>query len=444
VGTTIHKGGGIYAPRCTRYLKPQINAVNDSYDLVLFTIGGNDAGFGDIASNCLTEVFGTWVRDGTKCRTALGAAEQLVSRSDSRSLRSRTDQVLSNVQSRLNPPTRSTPGKVALLTYPHLMSNDDYTFEGIKVGARLLDVSGRGEAVQRDRVSAVNQPVRINGCLQPTVVLADGTKEAFDGHEPTATIGFNTPDSVWLWHLKYPFADILHPKPAGHAAEATVAVDALTKAGVGQECAAADVFVLNRGDNGFEGPNLQTTLEGLGDVVSRSTSIPASGLGGYDVVWVVMAYEALSPTEQSQLIQYVQGGGRLYLTGERPCCEALNQSIQPVINSLVRGGGVQVGGFGRDFFGPFSVNSNAAGQIANSPYRLTGFFPDGPGGMAGLGGVDGRNVLVTDGTTTFGGVWDSADMANGRGRLVVLMDIDWLKVAERSSYVVNVREFLSR
>jgi hypothetical protein len=64
--------------------------------------------------------------------------------------------------------------------------------------------------------------------------------------------------------------------------------------------------------------------------------------------------------------------------------------------------------------------------------------------MAGLGGVTGRNVFISNGSTPIAGVWDESDMATGRGRLVVLMDIDWLKVASRTQYAVNVHEFLTR
>src|SRR5690606_8623655 len=123
----------------------------------------------------------------------------------------------------------------------------------------------------------------------------------------------------------------------------------------------------------------------------------------------VMAYEPLTIAEQEQLADYVRDGGSLYLTGERPCCEALNASITAVINSVVEGGGVTAGGFG-DISGPFTPNYNAAGSIAVSPQRLVDFYPDAPGGMAGLGGVTGRNVFISNGSRAVAGVWDESDM----------------------------------
>jgi hypothetical protein len=64
--------------------------------------------------------------------------------------------------------------------------------------------------------------------------------------------------------------------------------------------------------------------------------------------------------------------------------------------------------------------------------------------MAGLGGVTGRNVFISNGTTPIAGVWDESDMATGRGRLVVLMDINWRSTGSRTPFAVNVHEFLTR
>ena len=171
--------------------------------------------------------------------------------------------------------------------------------------------------------------------------------------------------------------------------------------------------------------------------------MPAIGLDQYTSVWVVMAYEGMTQSEISTLAGYVSGGGNLYLTGERPCCEDLNDSVQQLVNLVVRNGGVEVGDLG-DIDGPFTVNPSAAGSIAINPQVLTNFYPDAPGGMAGLGGVTGRNVFVSNGSIPVAGVWDESDMVSGQGRMVVLMDIDWLGNDSRTQWAVNVREFLSR
>jgi hypothetical protein len=120
----------------------------------------------------------------------------------------------------------------------------------------------------------------------------------------------------------------------------------------------------------------------------------------------------------------------------------MNDSSELIVNSVVRGGGVQVGGRG-NISGPFTVNPNAAGGIALNPQRLVDFIPSAPGGMAGLGGVTARNVFISNGSIPVAGVWDESDMNSGRGRLVVLMDIDWLGTASRTQYSINVYEFLT-
>ena len=38
---------------CNRYLRPQIDAIDETVDLVLVTIGGNDVGFVDIVAQCV-------------------------------------------------------------------------------------------------------------------------------------------------------------------------------------------------------------------------------------------------------------------------------------------------------------------------------------------------------------------------------------------------------
>jgi len=39
---------------CSRFVKPQYDAIDSSVDLVVMTIGGNDLGFGKIVTNCFT------------------------------------------------------------------------------------------------------------------------------------------------------------------------------------------------------------------------------------------------------------------------------------------------------------------------------------------------------------------------------------------------------
>lgn len=436
-----------YFPICRRMLRPQVWNVTADYDLVVFTIGGNDGGFANIARRCLA-IPGPAplqlvisLRDGPMCRDALDKTQDLVQRNNGRELRTRLKDVNQAIQERLNPPTRSVPGRVMLLSYPYLSVND-YSFEGIEVSKRLLDLGDRTDSIQREVMSLFN-PASPQVCAAHRSIFADGTKHEFSGHTLRAPVNIREQTESWIWEIvTTQIDDSFHPKPNGHSAESRAALDALDASGL-SGCAPSSTFVLNRADNGVEGANLETSLAALGDVVERAQALPGGDLTRFRAVWVVIAYEGLTPDEAVQLTNYVERGGHLYLTGERPCCEHLNSVNEVIINGVLRDPGVQVGGLG-DIHGPFLPNPVAAGSISLSPARLTEFAPDAPGGMAGIGNVDSRNVFISNGSVPVAAVWDESDMRTSTGRIVILMDIDWLKVPNRSQYVINVHDFLSK
>jgi hypothetical protein len=204
--------------------------------------------------------------------------------------------------------------------------------------------------------------------------------------------------------------------------------------------AGSDVLVFGSADNGVEGDNVASTLEGLGYEVERTAELPAD-VSAYDTVWYIEAYEGLSAEDEAELEAYVAGGGSLYLTGERPCCESLNVSDENILRSMLTNKDVTVGGLG-DISGPFTFNPSAEDSISTSPNTLVDFVPDSPGGMAGIGGVDSQNVFATNGAIPVGAVFDERDMAGGVGRIAVLMDIDWLVSDDRSPIIENIQNFL--
>ena len=82
-----------------------------------------------------------------------------------------------------------------------------------------------------------------------------------------------------------------------------------------------------------------------------------------------------------------------------------------------------------DLNGPFTFNTEAEDGISVDPNDLTEFPVDAPGGVIGIGGVDAPNVLASNGEVAVGGVFDEGDMKDGKGRIVLYMDIDWLAEA---------------
>lgn len=202
----------------------------------------------------------------------------------------------------------------------------------------------------------------------------------------------------------------------------------------------ASVLVFGNSDNGFERDNLAATLTGLGASVEVTGALP-DDLSSYTEIWNADAYGAFDDVAETRLVEFVERGGGLYLTGERPCCEPLNDSVERIVNSLV-GGGVTIGDQG-DIDGPFTFNPDAAGQATRLPNVLVDFVPLSPGGLVGIGGIGDRNVLASNETTAVGGVWADEDLAGGTGRLALLMDIDWLGSGDREPIIENLHSFLS-
>ena len=226
-----------YALVCERFMRPQTSSVNTGYDLVVMTLGGNDVDFSTIGTRCLAEIIWTsrWDRNKGKCDQALNAASD---KAADGSLRSRLDEAVTAVDGRLNPPSRTEKGQILLLSYPYLIGNHDYEFEGLRVGSRLKRLSDKGDSIQRDVMGAVNTTVTVGGCPKQSAVFADGTKEEFSGHEPEAAIGLDGDEDWWLWEVTLPVidgtrpsAESLHPKPEGHEAESRAAFDQLTRTG---------------------------------------------------------------------------------------------------------------------------------------------------------------------------------------------------------------------
>jgi FecR protein len=162
----------------------------------------------------------------------------------------------------------------------------------------------------------------------------------------------------------------------------------------------------------------------------NSPNLPAD-LSAFGTIWYVGAFNAISAADQTRLAQFLANGGGLYLTGERPCCQALNDSIQSFLRLVVVGGNAIVVGSQRDFFPvgdppvfPAAVfNPTARGGITRTPNVLTSWIPNLPGELFGISGA---NVLATIGDGIVSGVWSEADLAGHAGRIVLMMDINWL------------------
>jgi hypothetical protein len=175
--------------------------------------------------------------------------------------------------------------------------------------------------------------------------------------------------------------------------------------------------------------NLETILANAGFGVDTSSTLP-NNLMQYRAIWYIDT-NPLTSAQQSKLEAFVDSGRGLYLTGEADvCCTPLDNADGTVINDLVTGGGIEVGGLGGadSPSDPNPVTGNAIDSVAVNPNVLTTWTPSSPGG---IGGVAPANEFTS---TDFGGqpkptgaVWDGASLLGGAGRLAILMDINWLE-----------------
>jgi hypothetical protein len=170
---------------CKRTMDPQWDAIDESTDLVLLSIGGNDLRFKTIVEEC----FVVGVRDPHECKDAIDFARQRLG-----DVRSQTESLLRGLKERMRP-----GAKIVLNSYPYLEVNPDLTLGrrifGVgtvyPVGREVRGLGDEGERAQREAVSAVN------GQAGARVVYMDQIKALFAGHEPDGRATERNPNR-WL------------------------------------------------------------------------------------------------------------------------------------------------------------------------------------------------------------------------------------------------------
>ncbi len=207
------------------------------------------------------------------------------------------------------------------------------------------------------------------------------------------------------------------------------------------ECGAGKILLAGPGENGTEAAFVGATLQAAGYVVETRASLPDS-LDAYRQVWWFDAHVGPTTTETQQLQAFLAGGGGVYLTGERPCCEQLNDADQVIVGAVLTDS-VHVGDLG-DPGGPVTVNAGAVGGAATTPHAITSWSPAAPGGMSG---VDAENVFASADGVPVAAVWDESDMTSGTGRLAIFMDINWVqdgfRAGDADRIVINLARFLA-
>lgn len=205
------------------------------------------------------------------------------------------------------------------------------------------------------------------------------------------------------------------------------------------------------GDDAVGRSGLVPALRAMGHTVTDGTVLP-SDISGFEAVFHVGFRAQLTATERARLARFLEDGGAVHLTGERPCCDTMNDSHTAFIRAVVAGGeGITAGRQGDvlslfgDFFFPFAVNPKAKGGVAVTPNTVSQLRLVSPGGLAG---VEEENILATGfDNVPVGAIWDKDELVGRGGRLSIMMDTNWLNslaFADNLELLENLIGFMCR
>jgi lysophospholipase L1-like esterase len=192
------------------------DSVNAGYDIIMLTMGGNDAHFSDIAHYCLI----ARTRDGANCGPNLTRAEGLLAAGGT--IEQQLVKVLRAIQAR-----KRGDARVVLLGYPYLEGDPNYRLRSghfgntfIQVGQRVRHLTDLGNAMDRRVVAKLNSETSSqNYIFEPTSSLFEGPPN----HEL-----FAMKNNPARWFIQ-PFVDaalvpdanlFYHPNPTGWLQEA--------------------------------------------------------------------------------------------------------------------------------------------------------------------------------------------------------------------------------
>jgi MYXO-CTERM domain-containing protein len=203
------------------------------------------------------------------------------------------------------------------------------------------------------------------------------------------------------------------------------------------------------------GPAAAMQMNALGHdatLLESTEPILPDDLASYSQVYLIGLAGIAQP---ELLVDYVHGGGHLYVTGERPGNESLNLFVQDQILAQVLDAAqeLQVGtgieGGGREAYELVALGGDKA-ELALHPNRLTQMMVGDPGV---IGGVAASNVFAHDDDgNAIGALWTADDLVQGDGCVMLVMDINWWNVMgeggpqtqeEAAPVIENVIEFMS-
>ena len=168
-----------------------MSSVTSTTNWVTYTIGGNDAGFSSVITECALP---SWFSD---CNGKINEAQSIIKNT----LPGRLDEVNNAIK------TRAPSAKVIVLDYPHLFNGEDcnaLTFFSPAEETRLNETADQMKNV----ISAAATRAGSNFVFRDVI-------PAFIGH--AVCDGGGGSSTEWINGLSSPTGESYHPKVTGHA-----------------------------------------------------------------------------------------------------------------------------------------------------------------------------------------------------------------------------------
>jgi lysophospholipase L1-like esterase len=172
-------------------LSSQVSSVTSDTNWVSYTIGGNDAGFSSVITECAQP---GWLSD---CDGAINNAQSFIQNT----LPGRLDQVNNAIKS------RATSAKVIVLDYPRLFNGEDCnagTWFSPSEETRLNQTADMLKSVLSAAASRAGANFLVRDVIPP-----------FIGH--AVCDGGGGSSTEWINGLSNPIGESYHPKTTGHA-----------------------------------------------------------------------------------------------------------------------------------------------------------------------------------------------------------------------------------
>jgi lysophospholipase L1-like esterase len=189
--------------KCNKFAMPQINYVDPTTDLVLLTIGGNDALFAQLLSTC---ILGIPIREARNCLDILAEA-----RSTQVNYTETIKEALVEIWYKMG-----ESGKIVVFQYPHLIQNYSRIWDDPRSG---LSIDGpqlvREFTIEGNHAYIVAAEELNTEMGVEFLTVYSKMMDVFANHEADPR-KHSRNDDRWISEFEPPIGSVFHPNRRGH------------------------------------------------------------------------------------------------------------------------------------------------------------------------------------------------------------------------------------